>query len=185
MRRSLVLAVLVACGPTPMGEMGNPGEAGPMGTMGTQGPPGPGSMVKEVTSTGQLVVGASTTTFTLIPGLATTVAVPAGTVLNVRTDGGMQCTGTGNAFSAIDVAIFIDGLETTAARRVVAANTVGVAQIITNWSFGRTFVVTPGAHTIEVRAVSAGGGGVDANVSSGSAPQLQGVLAATLLQPIP
>lgn len=162
--------------------MGEPGEAGPMGAMGTMGAPGIGTTVSEVLGTGQLVVGTSTTTFALVPGLHTQIAVPAGAVLHVHTDGGIQCTGTGNAFSAVDVAIFIDGLQSTAARRIVAANTVGLAQVITNWSLDRTFPVTAGAHLVEVRVTSTGTG-VDANVSSASAPQLQGVLTATTMVP--
>ncbi len=158
---------------------------GAMGVMGAPGPAGPGAVLAEVTGTGQLAVSAATTEPALIPGLTMTVDVPAGAVLNVHTDGGLQCTGTGTAFSAVDLEIFIDGLESTAARRVVAANTTGVAQMIANWSFSRTFTVTAGSHTVEVRVVSGDPGSAIANVSSDVAPQLQGVLTATVFQPAP
>ncbi len=176
------LMVLAACGPNAEGE---PGEAGPMGVMGVPGPAGPGALLGEVTGSGQLVVSASTTAPELIPGLTMTVDVPDGAVLNVHTDGGLQCTGTGSAFSAVDIEIFIDNLESTAARRVVAANTTGVAQMVASWSFSRTFTVATGSHTIEVRAVSGDPGSAIANVSSAVAPQLQGVLTATVFQQAP
>ena len=176
---------LVACGPNGEGEPGEAGPMGVMGAMGSPGPAGPGALLGEVTGTAQVAVSASTTVPVLIPGLTMTVDVPAGAVLNVHTDGGLQCTGTGTAFSAVDVAIFIDDLESTAARRVIAANTTGVAQMIASWSFSRTFTVATGSHTIEVRALSGDPGSATANVSSAATPQLQGVLTATVFQPAP
>jgi hypothetical protein len=179
-RPLLCIVVLASCGVSSKGEMGDPGA---MGSQGPPGPPGPGQMVQEVLGSGQLVVTSATTAFTLIPGLTTIVNVPAGAVLNVHTDGGLQCTAVGNAFSVVDIAIYIDSLQTTAVRRVVAANTAGIAQMISNWSIGRTFQVTPGSHLVEVRAQYGAPGASDANVSSASAPQLQGVLTATMLMP--
>ena len=79
--------------------------------------------------------------------------------------------------------VFIDGQATTASRRVVAANTPGVAQMIANWSIGRTFTVAAGTHTVEVRAVNGDPGASPANVSSAGAPQLQGVVTATVYHP--
>lgn len=144
-----------------------------------------GQNIYEVYGTGQLVVSSSTTVYTLIPGLLQVINVPSGYKAFVSTSGGLQCTATGNAFSVVDVAFFVDGSVSTQAgvRRVVAANTAGIAQVISNWSFSKTYSLAPGNHTFEVRAIyPTGTGASTANVSSSSAPQLQGVLTVILVK---
>lgn len=144
-----------------------------------------GQNIYEVYGTGQLVVSSSTTTFTLIPGLTQTINIPANSKVYVHTDGGIQCTATGNAYSIVDVAIYVDGVASTSAgqKRVVAANTTGLAQVIESWSMGKTYTLSSGNHTFEVRAMyPAGSGASTANVSSGAAPQLQGVLTVTIVK---
>lgn len=179
----LLLLVVAACGPG--GEKGDPGEPGP------QGPPGPmgsaastlGQQIVEVYGTGQLVV-TNATNYSLIPGLAANVTVPAGARVRVDTSGGIQCSQAGSAYSVVDVAIFVDdGISTAGGqRRVVAANTQSLGQTIANWSFTRSYTLAAGNHNFEVRAE-----GVDdamaapANVSSAGAPQLQGTLTVTVL----
>jgi hypothetical protein len=178
------MLVLVACGPSdgPKGDKGDTGPAGPAGAQGSAGPTGTtGQDVIEGVGTGQITVSGATN-FSAIPGLTITVDVPQNAKLHVDTSGGIQCTGTGAAYSAVDIAVFVDGSITNAQRRVVAANTTGVAQMIATWSFGRFLLVTPGSHTIEVRAAGGDPAMTTANVSSASAPQLQGVLTATILK---
>ena len=142
-----------------------------------------GNSVTEVAGTGQLVVPTSMTTYTLIPGLTTTITVPAGCKVNVHTDGGLQCTTTGVNFSAVDIGIFVDGVVSSSGgqRRVVASNTDALGQMIANWSFDRTYTLAAGSHTFQVRAASTGTGST-ANVSSGSAPQIQGILTVTIIK---
>lgn len=184
MRLVSVLLVLAACGPSEgaKGDKGDTGPAGPAGAQGSAGPTGTtGQDVIEGVGTGQIQVSGSTN-FSSIPGLAITVNVPANAKLHVDTSGGIQCTGTGNAYSAVDIAVFVDGSITNAQRRVVAANTAGVAQMLATWSFGRFLLLAPGSHTIEVRAAGADPAMTIANVSSASAPQLQGVITATILK---
>lgn len=185
----VVASLLAACVNGSKGEMGDPGEQGdpgPQGTPGPQGMPGPagttGQAVQEGLGTGQLAVTAAMTTFTQIPGLSLSVTVPTGSVVVVHTEGGIQCTGVGDAFSAVDVAIFVDNQASGAVRRVVAANTTGIGQMITNWSFSRGFALTPGTHAIDVRAVYAAPGAATANVSSAGAPQLQAVVRVTTIK---
>ena len=179
-----LLIALAACGPSE-GSQGDKGETGPPGAMGAPGPMGPpgttGQDIAEAVGTGQLQVSAATN-YTTVPGLTLSVNVPAGAKLHIDTSGGIQCTATGTAYSAVDLAIFIDGSITTAQRRVVAANTTGVAQIVANWSFGRNMLLAPGSHTIEVRAAGGDAGMAIANVSSAGSPQLQGVLTVTTLK---
>jgi hypothetical protein len=175
----VVLVGLVACGPA--GADGPQGEPGPAGMQGSAGPAGTtGQDVAEAVSTGQIQVTA-TTSYSLIPGLTLTTTIPANAKVHVETNGGIQCTGTGAAYSVVDVAVFIDGTITNAQRRVVAANTTGVAQIIQTWAFGRTFTLPAGSHMIEVRVTSVDPNAATANVSSATAAQLQGVLTVTTL----
>lgn len=174
--------------PGAKGDPGVPGMTGPMGAPGDQGPIGdPGTTgqdVLEVYGTGQLVVTSATTNYVVIPGLTQTVVVPADARVRVETNGGLQCTQAGAAYAVVDLALFVDNNPSGLAgqRRVVAANTTTVGQMIANWSFGRTFTLTAGTHTIDVRGISVDPSAAAANVSSASAPQLQGVLTVTILK---
>ena len=129
-------------------------------------------------------MSAATTLYTVVPGLGQTVTIPAGAKVRVDTNGGVQCTLAGNAYSVVDLALFVDGAisATGGQRRIVAANTTAVGQMIATWSFGRTYNLGAGNHTFEVRVVSVDAAAAIANVSSGTAPQLQGVLTVTILR---
>lgn len=185
---ALALTLLAACsGPAgELGPEGPPGELGPAGPAGPIGEPGTtGQDVFEAYGTGQMVVSTQTTTYVTVPGLSLTVNVPTGARVHVDTNGGLQCMLAGNAYAAVDLAIFVDGAAPGQAgiRRVVAANTTVVGQMIANWSFGRTFNLVPGSHTVELRAITTNDPNVaPANVSSAGAPQLQGVLTVTVLK---
>lgn len=182
----------------PSGPSGATGVAGPTGAVGTAGPTGPGGAagatgpsgttgqgITEVYGTGQLSVGAATTTPTLIPGLTTTVNVPANSVVHVHTDGGIQSTGsTSTTYSVVDVILYVDGVAATSAgqRRVAIANTASLAQLIGNWSIDHTYTLPAGNHTFEVRAVGGVSGSSNANVSSGSSNLLKGVLSVEIIK---
>ncbi|HLP13969.1 MAG TPA: hypothetical protein VK177_18700 [Flavobacteriales bacterium] len=143
-----------------------------------------GQDIYEVYGTAQLPVTSATTSYALIPGLTQTITIPSNCEVYVHTDGGIQCTATGSAYSIVDVAIFVDGVVSSQAgvRRIVAANTTGLAQVIENWSFGKSYTLSAGNHTFSVRAVYPSGTGAStANVSSSTAPQLQGVLTVTII----
>lgn len=191
----MLLLVAACAGPAgqdgDVGAKGDPGATGMTGAMGAPGEPGPpgdpgttGQDVLEVYGTGQLLVSASTTTYVVIPGLTQTVTVPADARVRVDTSGGLQCTLAGAAYSVVDLALFVDNNPSGLAgqRRVVAANTTTVGQMIANWSFGRTFTLGAGVHTIDVRAIAVDASAAPANVSSASAPQIQGVLTVTILK---
>ena len=85
--------------------------------------------------------------------------------------------------AVVDIAIFVDGIASNqgGVRRVVAANSAAVGQMIANWSIARSYNLTPGSHTVEVKVISADPNAAAANVSSATAPQLQGVLTALVL----
>jgi hypothetical protein len=174
-------------GPTgPVGATGPTGPTGPAGATGATGASGTsGQSVTEVYGTGQLVVSTSTTSYTLIPGLTTTINVPANSMVIVHTDGGIQSTGaTSSSYSVVDVGIFVDGVVSSQGgqRRIAIANTSSLAQLIANWSMTRSYSLSAGNHTFEVKAVNGAAGSSNANVSSASAPQLQGVLTVTIIK---
>jgi hypothetical protein len=186
-------------GPTgPTGPAGATGATGPAGTNGATGATGPtgavgatgasgttGQAVTEVYGSSQLVVTTSTTTYTLIPGLTQTISVPANCRVIVTTTGGIQSTGATSAtYSVVDVGLFCDGIVSTTGgqRRIAIANTSALAQLIGNWSMTQTYNLAAGNHTFEVKAVSGAAGSANANVSSGAAPQLQGVLTVTIIK---
>lgn len=141
-----------------------------------------GQYANDAYGTGQLVLTISSTSYTLIPGLSQTITVPSNAKVYVHTYGGMQTNGTGTAYGIGDFAIFVDGAINGSGgqQRVVSANTQGLANMIDNWSFGKTYSLSAGTHTIEVRAKD-GGGSADLNVSSGSSPLIQGVLSVVII----
>ena len=143
-----------------------------------------GQDVSEVYGTSPLVVTTATTTYTLIPGLTATINVPDNAVVHVHTDGGAQSTGASSStYSVADIGLFVDEVVTNSGgqRRLAIANTAALAQLIGNWSIDHTYTLPPGNHTFEVKAVSGAGGSSTLNVSSGSAPQLQGVLTVMII----
>ena len=178
----LLVPMFIACGPSgEKGDKGDPGDPGPPGPMGERGST-LGQQIVEVYGSGQLQV-TSATNFTVVPGLSTMVSIPAGARVRVDTSGGIQCSQAGAAYSVVDLALFVDdGISTAGGqRRVVAANTTGLGQTITNWSFSRSYTLPAGNHVFEVRAAGADMGAVTANVSSASTPQLQGTLTITVV----
>jgi hypothetical protein len=62
------------------------------------------------------------------------------------------------------------------------AEPAAVGQMIANWSIARSYNLAPGSHTVEVKVISADPNAAAANVSSATAPQLQGVLTALVLK---
>ena len=144
-----------------------------------------GQGVYEVYGTGQLVVNTSVSSYTLIPGLTQTVFVPEDSVVHVHTDGGVQSTGsTSTSYSVVDIGVFVDGVVSNMGgqRRLSIANTAALSQLVANWSIDRTYTLSPGNHTFQVRAVNGASGTSPANVSSGSAQQLMGVLTVTVIK---
>lgn len=170
----------------PKGDTGDRGPPGPMGAPGADGAPGlPGTTGQDVVQalgSAQLALAGNATTCSLVPNMTLNLTVPDNASVYVTTSGGLQCTATGNAYSVADLTLFIDG-SSSLARRVVAANTAALGQMVASWSFGRAYDLSPGAHTIELGACGTGDANAStANISSGSAPQLQAVLTALILK---
>lgn len=130
----------------------------------------------------QITLTAASTSYTTVPGLSKTITVPANSKVFVHTNGGVQTVGTGTTYGIADFAIYVDGalVGPGGQQRVVSANTSGLANMIDNWSFGKSYALSAGTHTISV-VVKDGGGTADVNVSSGTANQIQGVLSVIIV----
>lgn len=129
----------------------------------------------------QMVLGVANTTYQVIPGLTQNITVPANAKVFVHTYGGCQAVGTGTNYAIADFAIYVDGNLVGAGgqQQVVAANTSGLANMLDTWSLAKTYTLSAGAHTVEVRAKD-GGGSLDMNVS-GTNGLIQGVLSVLII----
>lgn len=144
------------------------GPAGPAGAPGTPGVPGTtGQGALSVFGTTTLTV-TPTSQATLIPGLTTTVNVPASSVLLISTDGGIATTSTAaTGFSVVDIMLVVDGnlLPNGGYRRVIAANTTGLTGVFAPWSLTATTTLAPGSHTIQVFAAGVSGPTANTNAT--------------------
>lgn len=126
----------------------------------------------------------SVTAFTLVPGLSSTINVPAGALVYASSTGGVTTTSAlSTGFSQVDVALFADGsfLPNAGYQRVIAANTGGVTLITSYWSLAQVISLTPGSHTISVVAAGTGSGS-NATVSSNSSGVIQGALTLMIIK---
>jgi hypothetical protein len=169
----------------PKGDKGDPGNQGPAGAQGPAGPAGPAGTTGQtsftVLSTGGLSPGSAG--FSLVPNLLTTINVPAGGVVQVITDGGVQTTsGAFTGFSRVDVAIAVDGAIVPAGgyRRVIAQNNTGAVGAIENYSITMSLPLAPGNHTIGTYAWLSGGSA--ATISGDATTVLQGTLTVTVIK---
>lgn len=141
--------------------------------------PAPGGSPPPLNQTGSTVFGTASLTspagFILLPGLSLAPSVPAGSVLYVSTDGGVQASG-GSVI--VDVALYVDGVATALLRRTQCD---GLPTDYCGWSMATTMTLSAGAHTLEVRAVQASGAGT-ATVSGASGSGTQGQLTALIIK---
>jgi hypothetical protein len=118
--------------------------------------------------------------------LSATVTVPAGSTykLLAETDAGIQVNSTDpNAACFTDVAVFVDGAQVGAGRRVFASNSPAILYSVSSFGFSVQASVSAGSHTVSVMAKefpsiiaecyvssAASGSGLPGN------PRLQGIL---------
>lgn len=140
-----------------------------------------GQTVETVLGTGVLPVDASTTAYTLVPGLTQTIDVPANSSLLISTEAGIQSNGTAGSASVVDAAIFVDGTLLKASRITILNTPFPFS--VNNWVLSSGQTPAAGSHRIEVR-VRTGVviGTVSANVSSGSDPLLRGQLTVAVIR---
>ncbi|MNU71999.1 Collagen triple helix repeat protein [compost metagenome] len=169
----------------PAGATGSQGPAGANGAAGVTGPQGPagttGQFANTVYTTGQLVLNTGITTYTLVPGLAQTITVPANAKVYISSDGGFQNANAGVNHGVADFAVFIDGTASTLQRRVPAANSASLGQIISQWSLSSVFNLPAGSHTIQLRAKYAEGT-AQLNIGSATADLIKGNLSILIIK---
>lgn len=124
---------------------------------------------------------------TLIPGLSTTITVPAASVVYLSTDGAIRTTSpfATVGFSVIDVFLTVDGsiLANGGYQRVVATNTDDRPNTFNRaWSFSQVVTVSAGTHTFEVRAAGIFNVGATATVSGDTTSPNQGTLNVLVLK---
>lgn len=165
-----------------IGPQGPAGPAGAAGAAGAQGPAGTtGQFAATVYTTSQLQLTTAMTTYTLVPGLTQTITVPANAKVYISSDGGFQNANTGVVHGVADFAIFIDGTASTLQRRVPAANSASLGQIIAQWSLSSAFNMTAGSHTIQLRAKYAEGT-AQLNIGSATADLIKGNLSILIIK---
>ncbi len=197
-------------GPTgAAGSNGNVGATGPTGTNGTNGAAGAtgpagatgatgssgttGQSATSVYGTSSLFLGSTNTTYTLVPGLTTTISVPASSSVQISTDGlASNNVSDASFYVACNVAIFIDGSAVTngGIRQVLCANFyshlyANLVGVSAPWSMSITTSLSAGSHTIEVRAKYAQSNLTGSNlivVSSSNSSVLQGTLSVVVLK---
>lgn len=166
----------------PAGAAGSQGAAGAAGATGPQGPAGTtGQFAGTVYTTGQLVLTTAVTAYTLVPGLTQTITVPANAKVYISSDGGFQNANAGVNHGVADFAVFIDGVASTLQRRVPAANSASLGQIISQWSLSSVFNMTAGSHTIQLRAKYAEGT-AQLNIGSATADLIKGNLSILIIK---
>lgn len=170
------------------GTSGATGPTGPTGATGATGATGPtgggttGQNSYDAYGSGSLSVTSSMTTFTVIPGLTQTITIPANCKVLIHTSGSFVTTGTGTTgFSVCDFGIHVDGVLSPDAgyQKVCAANNDGLAGMIASWAMGKTYTLSAGSHTFDVRVKYSQGS--TATVSSNNTGVLQGVLTVTII----
>jgi collagen type VII alpha len=149
--------------------------------------------VTSVYGTSTLTVNSTTTTFTLIPGLTSTMTLQSGSVVHITSVGGVSpANNSTGSNGSVDIALFITTPSTAAALptnggycRVNApfsgtAGTTSSSLSGSVWAIDYYYTVgTTGSYTFEMRSVWAFG---TANVSSASTAARQGVLNITIIK---
>jgi hypothetical protein len=146
---------------------------------------GGGSSISEVYGTGALQLTANGI-FAAIPGLTTTVNVPAGASVYIQAHGGMQTSSSqGSGYSSADVRMMIDGAypgQGGSYRRIIAQNNLGIGSAIETWLIGRVITgLTAGPHTIQIQA--RGDLGANCTISENNGFVNQGVLTVIVINP--
>jgi hypothetical protein len=118
------------------------------------GPTGSGTLTTAA-GTASLILDDGVLGFAPLPGVSATVTAGQGRTNDVliATDGGIQVNSVANdAVCVADVAIFIDDAQVGPGRRILVSNTPDVLYNVGTFGFSLVSDLTPGTHTISVRA---------------------------------
>ena len=127
------------------------------------------------------------TPFYVIPNLSTVITVPSNSYVYIATDGSAETNNISNSFgfSAIDVAIVIDGsvVSNGGYQPLTITNSEGLVGVSKNWGISLYQSLSAGTHTIAVYAASEGmAGGSSATVSGNSSSPYRGELTVILIK---
>lgn len=177
--------VIGSTGPTgAIGRTGSTGNTGANGTAGQNAIDAYGTDPLKILQPIQIKGGNTPPgPWNLIWGLKQTITVPPNSVISLYTDGAIQtATPARTGFSAVDIAIFIDGVLSTEAahKRVIAVNSPIVSPMIENYAMGKVVSLSAGLHTIEVKARWIAG--ADVNIGGNNTSVAQGVLKVIILK---
>jgi len=120
-----------------------------------------GQNATTVYGTGVLNRTAGQTSFAVIPGLSTSITIPAGGTyyVYIATDGGLQTQSAApDGFSACDIELFIDGSAVLngGRKRLTVLNNTGLTGNSGFWSMSLSVQLSAGTHTIAVHGASSG-----------------------------
>jgi hypothetical protein len=124
---------------------------------GPVGPSGPRPVLVTVSGTSSLVLDESVLGYAPVPGLSTTVTVPAGTSSDVllETDGGIQINSPDpTAYCFVDVTLTVDGAQAGAGRRISVLNTPTALYSVGTYGFSTQATLSEGTHVVKVMARS-------------------------------
>lgn len=117
--------------------------------------PAGGATVATATGTGSLILDETVLGYAPIPGLAVSVSAVQGssTDLLIETDGGIQVNSLfAAAVCFTDLAVFVDEAPVGPGRRVGVTNTPDILYNVGSFGFSVTTALSPGTHTVTVRA---------------------------------
>lgn len=156
----------------PAGATGPQGATGATGTTGAAGTAGQSGAIVE--TTGSLTL-TPTTPFTLIPGLTTTINVPANAFVLVSINLMVQTTSTAaTGFSVVGIALYVDGVSPSVGGGgpFIVANSTGIIEMFSPWRMTQVVPVSAGTHTFSVSAAGL-------NIISGSSNAIVKYVAGT------
>jgi hypothetical protein len=163
------------------GLQGPPGEAGATGATGPAGTTGQSAIM--VGGTAALTVTANTP-LTLIPGLTTTVNVPAGARVLVTTDGGVAVNSqAATGATAVNIELIVVGqLPPAGGWQQVLADNGNLINSVNQWSMSSVLNLAAGNHTFTVQASGIAGILDSATVSGDATAAAQGQLSVVVLK---
>jgi len=179
-----------ATGPTgPPGPKGDTGPQGAQGATGATGPQGPagttGQSATTVYQTLALDVAATPGGFIIVPGMSTSVNVPANSVVIVAADGGISVDTIPSYFTASIVLfqLFVDNVPTNNGgfRTATAVSNPPFSQLPTPWSLSKSLSLSPGLHTIALEVQNACLGCSGTFVGGGPGAPLESEMTVTIL----
>jgi hypothetical protein len=165
------------------GDKGDPGVPGPPGLAGTAGPTGQNAVTVFGTQDVEFSSpsSGSAAAFVEVPGLTQTVNVPPDAAVFIQTTGGVEA----NTEAVAAIALFVDTDATWVSQggfREIQVQPFGELNGRESWNFGLAMTLSPGPHTIRVKATATAVNGGEVTVGGGPGGVSQGTLSVLVLK---